>query len=469
VTSDANIASGRPTKGSQTWKHLLSSLPILLQGLSWNPGNGCLIEVGRDSFLGLGRKALLSPPLLAHLQAKSLIFLHQFCYQTTNGPLGDTWLNGSDLQLDPEFLTEWDDFIKLIKESGLRLQDKSDSIFWTGGDGSGQLNAKNVYLALATNSWKPLNASWRQRIWKDDCPMKLKLFAWLLIENRLLVWEKLQARGWEGPSRCILCKSASETTLHVFIHCSFIRAIWSNLSTALKFTSLWSGTSIQGCFRSWIMDNNNHKMLPVHLCWQVWKARNEAIFKERTPSIQRISNHFLAEATNTSKIVKALPPFRHIFVFPTDRTVAWFDGASQQGGALCGAGGKIVLNPHTSIRWTLNCGQGTNMKAELLGAWASLVLASRYTEELILLGDSKLTIDWLNGLADFQVAVLGCWKERTKEAALLFRKLSFHHIFREENSEADTLSKKALHLPSGHICFTIWEDGNEGPANKIKL
>jgi hypothetical protein len=182
-----------------------------------------------------------------------------------------------------------------------------------------------------------------------------------------------------------------------------------------------------------------------------------------------VSNHILAEVINSSKIVKALPPIRHKFVFPIDRAVALFDRASQQGGALCGAGGKIALNPHTCIRWTLNCGQGSNMKAELLGAWASLVLANRHTDELLLLGDSKLTIDWLNGLDDFQVTVLECWKERTKDATLLFRKLSFNHIFREENNEADTLSKRALHLPSGHICFTIWEDGNEGPAIKIKL
>jgi hypothetical protein len=109
------------------------------------------------------------------------------------------------------------------------------------------------------------------------------------------------------------------------------------------------------------------------------------------------------------------------------------------------------------------------MKAELLGAWTSLILASHNTDVLLLLGDSKLTIDWLNGLADFQVAVLDCWKERTKDAAQLFRNISFKHIFREENSEADSLSKRALHLPSSQLCFTIWEDGNEGPTYKIKL
>jgi hypothetical protein len=109
--------------------------------------------------------------------------------------LGNSWLSGSELLLDPEHSPEWDGYIKIIKESGLRLQEKSDAIFWTGGDGSSQLNAKNVYLTLATNRWKPQKASWRQRIWRDDYPMKLKLFAWLLIENKLLMWEKLQARG----------------------------------------------------------------------------------------------------------------------------------------------------------------------------------------------------------------------------------------------------------------------------------
>jgi hypothetical protein len=110
------------------------------------------------------------------------------------------------------------------------------------------------------------------------------------------------------------------------------------------------------------------------------------------------------------------------------------------------------------------------MKEKLLGAWASLILASRlHINELILLGDSKIIIYWLRGQADFNVATLESWKERTKEATHCFRKLSVTHIFREENNEADTLSKKALYLPPGHFCFTKWEDGNEGPTIKINM
>jgi ribonuclease HI len=110
------------------------------------------------------------------------------------------------------------------------------------------------------------------------------------------------------------------------------------------------------------------------------------------------------------------------------------------------------------------------MKAELMGAWASLNLARRlHIDELLLLRDSKIIVDWLKGQADFKVAALESWKERTKETSHCFIKISVTHIFREENSEADTLSKKALYLSLGHFCFTKWEDGNEGPTIKINM
>jgi ribonuclease HI len=216
--------------------------------------------------------------------------------------------------------------------------------------------------------------------------------------------------------------------------------------------------------------SKNPALLPILLCWQVWKTRNAALFDEKSPSFHRVANFIIAEMASSRKQSPVTPPSRTFFKVPLDRVVAWFDGAAQQDGSLCGAGGKIVLNSHTCFRWTLNCGNGTNMKAELLGAWASLILASRlHINELLLLGDSKIIIDWLSGRADFHVADLESWKERTREATQLINKLTFSHIYREENNEADTLSKKALFLPSGHICFTRWEEGNEGPSTMINL
>jgi ribonuclease HI len=214
----------------------------------------------------------------------------------------------------------------------------------------------------------------------------------------------------------------------------------------------------------------NPALLPITLCWRIWKTRNAAIFNEKTPSARSVANYIIAELVSNRNQTLKTPTSRPVFKVPSDRIVAWFDGAAQQGGSLCGAGGKIVINSYTCYRWTLNCGTGTNMKAELLGAWASLILASRlHISELLLLGDSKVTIDWLNGLVDFQVADLESWKERTRAATKLFNKLTFSHIYIDQNNEADILSKKAMFLPSGHICYTRWEEGNKGPSTWINL
>jgi hypothetical protein len=80
-----------------------------------------------------------------------------------------------------------------------------------------------------------------------------------------------------------------------------------------------------------------------------------------------------------------------------------------------------------------------------MGAWASLILAARLSiPDLHLLGDSKIVIEWLNQKGALQVVSLERWKERIKDTLKYFRNISFAHIFREENQEADILSKLAL-------------------------
>jgi ribonuclease HI len=80
-----------------------------------------------------------------------------------------------------------------------------------------------------------------------------------------------------------------------------------------------------------------------------------------------------------------------------------------------------------------------------MGAWASLYMAHRLgIDDIHLLGDSKIVIGWLNKKTNLQVVALESWKERIVELFKHFRKLSFAHIFREDNKVADVLSKKAL-------------------------
>jgi ribonuclease HI len=105
-----------------------------------------------------------------------------------------------------------------------------------------------------------------------------------------------------------------------------------------------------------------------------------------------------------------------------------------------------------------------------LGAWVVLTLAHKLSiTDIHIIGDSKIIIDWLNNIGSLQVITIDCWKDRVKELIKHFFVITFAHVYREENQEADLLSKKALSEHPGAIAYNQWNDGHEGPRYYIKL
>jgi ribonuclease HI len=112
----------------------------------------------------------------------------------------------------------------------------------------------------------------------------------------------------------------------------------------------------------------------------------------------------------------------------------WFDGAAQIRGQLSGVGGVIMIDEHTEYRWMFNCGLGMNPRAELLGIWALLTLASSlHLQDLQVFGDSMIVIDRLNQKDILQVLNLDCWRDRIKDLYKDFRTLRFPHIYIDYN------------------------------------
>jgi len=124
--------------------------------------------------------------------------------------------------------------------------------------------------------------------------------------------------------------------------------------------------------------------------------------------------------------------------------IVWFDGVAKSSGNNCGAGGKIRISGHKSYKWFFNCGTRTNTKADLLGAWTLLTLTSRLSIlEIHVQGDSKIIIEWLKGKGHLQMASLECSKDHLREIIKHFQKISFAHVYRDNNKVADNLSKHA--------------------------
>jgi hypothetical protein len=370
-------------KGSRTWKHLLKSLHILLHWLAWSLGTWDSILLGKDRILGLGYGSIMSEELITTLNRKGIFYLYQAHCEPRVGMIGSNWRSSDDMELEGCLAYEWKIFCRALINTGVQLVEKPDVLIWTRGDASGHISVKNVYVATKKKKWNFVIGGWRKAMWSWVCPLKIKLFTWLIVENKILTWEILQRRGFIGPSYCHLCKKSKETTYHLFVECSFTLAVWNKIKSSINILGRWTGNTLSKCFKLWKEQNLSYPCLSVVICWFIWKERNLAIFEDGTPSLQKVAFQSLSamrDCNSKTKVVfhRHLPP-----PLVAGGIVGWFDGVAHSSGLNCGAGGIIRINEHRCYKWIFNCGPRTNTKAELLGAWALLTLASR----LSILGD----------------------------------------------------------------------------------
>jgi ribonuclease HI len=158
------------------------------------------------------------------------------------------------------------------------------------------------------------------------------------------------------------------------------------------------------------------------------------------------------------------------YSLPAGGTLVCFDGAALPNGICCGAGGTFKYQSSRTTKWFLNCGVGSNNKAELMGLWASLFLASCWSlNHLRVLGDSRVVIDWINHKHKLQSVHFEGWKQQTLELAKLFSDIQFHHFHRHHNTEADALSKRALCEVAGRLSIFHCDNGIESPHTTINL
>jgi hypothetical protein len=167
------------------------------------------------------------------LNKKNIYFLYQATTHASGTGTRKRWISSEDLDLPLNLVEEWNNYRALLAESGISLANKPDELIWTGGDKSGVISVKNIYEALSNQLWKKNQEGWRKKLWKWECPLKIKLFTWLLAADKVLSWKNLQKRGWQGPGICVLCKNHGESTKHIFLTCLFSRSVWVDLKKAL--------------------------------------------------------------------------------------------------------------------------------------------------------------------------------------------------------------------------------------------
>jgi hypothetical protein len=96
------------------------------------------------------------------------------------------------------------------------------------GTSPGIPSARNFYLSIVSSKCYTKVERWRLSIWNWQIQLKVKLFIWLVIEEKILTWNMLQRKGWEGPDVV-----------------RFARGIWKRPTTYSNFvlSQLQSGKS----------------------------------------------------------------------------------------------------------------------------------------------------------------------------------------------------------------------------------
>jgi hypothetical protein len=136
---------------------------------------------------------------------------------------------------------------------------------------------------------------WYSDLWRWQLPLKIKLFMWLLLEQKILTWESLYKRGFLGPSRCVLCGLQEEKLKHLFVDCIFTKNIWATLLLELKIESVWEGEQVDDCCENWFKKRENCKELPGYIFLKVWKHKKLVIFEYHPINRVNVCNKILQD------------------------------------------------------------------------------------------------------------------------------------------------------------------------------
>lgn len=86
-------------------------------------------------------------------------------------------------------------------------------------------------MSLAKNEW-PCKLLWRKSFLPKD-----GVFAWLEKQGNVLTQDRLAKTGYQGASRCVMCKGNVELVDHLLLNCQYSSKCLNSILEKLEFYS----------------------------------------------------------------------------------------------------------------------------------------------------------------------------------------------------------------------------------------
>lgn len=183
----------------------------------------------------------------------------------------------------------------------------NDQLVWTATS-SGDYTVKSYYHYVSSTQHTPLNIAsssyqnpiqlWR-KIWHMKIAPKIRVFMWLACKNAIATKANLYQRHISPNPYCTLCNhNVPETIKHLFFFCTHYKVRVSISPTSVRRFDEWVAA------RAIISKASPDFEVLANLLWEIWRQRNNAVFRQQNPDpIQAVEN-----ALAQSRILTLLDP-----------------------------------------------------------------------------------------------------------------------------------------------------------------
>ena len=156
---------------------MVKHFDLVGSGLVWRIGNGRMVRIGIDPWVGCGGDRVLPEELRLHLEARGCHYIADIEDQENSSLWHQGWISAQRLEIYADLQVIWGGYIRRLRVSNVRLTNRVDELVW-----------------------------WWNQLWKLKCPGKAKLLFWSILENKAPTWDILQNIFLEGPGFCALCQ-----------------------------------------------------------------------------------------------------------------------------------------------------------------------------------------------------------------------------------------------------------------------
>ncbi|GJU08211.1 RNA-directed DNA polymerase, eukaryota [Tanacetum coccineum] len=138
--------------------------------------------------------------------------------------------------------------------------------------------------------------------WSKDVPIKINVFIWKLLFDKLPTHDNLEKKGLDVPSTlCGICDDVTETASHIFVRCEFALEIWREIARwwDLDIPHMSSMKELLGWVGNLKISKTQKKGLynvVITAAWSIWGFQNETVFGVEKPKKALIFDPIVSQA-----------------------------------------------------------------------------------------------------------------------------------------------------------------------------